>query len=124
MPRPRLTPEEREARRKERSRFTFSDAAYKHYDPRQTGYGSTDEWIAAAEAIAGGATILTTKTTSINPDLLILNLVDWPATMDGLKRAFRNTLHLVHPDHGGSNEATRDLLAAFGRLSKFYKKVE
>ena len=121
MPRVRLTDEEREARRKERARHSFSDAAYSHYNPRQDGYGSTDEWIAAAEAIAGGATILTTKTTSINPDLVIMHLTDWPADIAGLKRAFRNSLFLCHPDYGGSNEATRELLAAFERLSKFYK---
>jgi hypothetical protein len=118
-----LTPEEREARRKERSRFSFSSAAYKHYDPRVEGYGSADEWIAAAEAIAAGCTILTTNTSrGVNPDLLTLNLTDWPATIAALKTAFRNSLFIYHPDHGGTNEQTIEALKAFERLSKFYKR--
>lgn len=116
----RLSDTEREARRKERARISFSNAAYRHYDPRTEGYGSEAEWIAAAEALAAGCTVLKTKT-GLNPDLITLHLDELPADIAGLKRAFRNTLHLVHPDHGGTDAATRAALEAFGRLSKFYK---
>lgn len=128
MARPKLTPEEREARRRERARFSFSDAAYRHYDPRVSGYGSAEDWINAAESLTGN----THDTTRVrrearagrpgrNPDLAILNLDDFPADLAGLKTAFRNTMFVVHPDHGGSNEACREALTAFERLSKFYK---
>ncbi len=122
MGRPRLTDAEREERRRVRSAFSFSDASYQHYDPRQEGYGSTDEWMAAADALAGGRGILknTTKPKG-NPDLNLLNLDAMPADIGALKRAFRNTLFLVHPDFaGGSNEACRAVLAAFDRLLRFY----
>ena len=124
MPRPRLTPEEREQRRRERNAHTFSDAAYKHYDPKTEGYGSADEWIRQAEAIAGGRSTLGTGAkpkTGLERDLELLNLDELPDTMAALKKAFRNTMFIVHPDYGGTNEQCRDVLAAFDRLSKHYK---
>jgi hypothetical protein len=42
----------REAKRKTRAAFSFSDAAYQHYDPVTEGYGSVDEWI-AGPSLAG-----------------------------------------------------------------------
>jgi hypothetical protein len=53
MARPRLTPEERERRRRERSRYTFSDAAYQHYDPEREGYGRPNDWERIAEMLFG-----------------------------------------------------------------------
>jgi hypothetical protein len=121
----RLSPEEREARRKERSRRSFSDAAYQHYDPKTEGYGSADEWIAAAEALASGRGTLHfgnrgQSSSKINPDLVTLNLTEMPADIAGLKRAFRNTLFIVHPDHGGTDAACIAAMKAFERLTKFY----
>jgi hypothetical protein len=125
MPRRRLTPEEREARRKARNAYTFSEAAYKHYDPRTEGYGSAEEWIRQAESIASGRGALGAtvgpKKTGVARDLELLNLDDLPANIDGLKKAFRNSLFIAHPDYGGTNEQCRDVLAAFERLSKHYK---
>ncbi len=123
MGRPRLTDAEREERRRARSRFSFSDASYKHYDVRAEGYGSTDEWMAAADALAGGRGILdrTKAKPRGNPDLLLLNLEEMPSDITGLKRAYRNTLFVVHPDfRTGSDKACRDVLSAFERLSRFY----
>jgi hypothetical protein len=124
MPRPRLSAEEREARRRARVAHSFSDAAYQHYDPRERGYGSTDEWIAIAEALAQGRGVYrsdgTRRTGRINPDLVTLGLDEMPADIDRLKRAFRNTLFAVHPDYGGTDAATRDAIAAYERLAKFY----
>jgi hypothetical protein len=62
-----------------RAAFSFSDAAYQHYDPATEGYGSVDEWIATAEALCSGRGIYrATKQTGkrINPDLVTLNLTD------------------------------------------------
>jgi hypothetical protein len=123
MPRPRLTDAEREAKRRARSAFTFSDAAYKHYSPEIEGYGSEDEWISAAEALAGGRGAFRPQPNRprINPDLVTLMLEEMPSHIDGLKKAFRNALFLFHPDRpNGSNEACRNVLTAFERLSKFY----
>jgi hypothetical protein len=123
MPRPRLTDTEREAKRKARAAFTFSDAAYKHYDPAREGYGSADEWIAAAEALAGGNRGFFKSRPNqprINPDLVTLMLEEMPSHIDGLKKAFKNALFLHHPDFGGTNEACRNVLTAFERLSKLY----
>lgn len=99
---------------------SWSDAAYRHYNPAE-GYGSEDEWIAAAEALASGGTILITRTRQ-HPDLEKLYLSEMPQTIAELKRAFRNTLFIVHPDYGGTNEACREALAAFERLSHAYQK--
>lgn len=121
MGRPRLTPEEREARRRERVAFSFSDAAYKHYDPKKDGYGSVDDWIAAAEALAGGRGFLHTKSkTGLEADLELLFLSELPADIGGLKKAYRNSLFVYHPDHGGTNEQCRAAISAFERLSKQY----
>lgn len=124
MPRPRLTPEEREARRKARNAFTFSDRAYQHYDPKTDGYGNAEEWIRQAEQIAGGRTTVNAGAkakTGLERDLELLNLDALPDTMAVLKKAFRNTMFTVHPDYGGTNEQCRDVLAAFDRLSKHYR---
>jgi hypothetical protein len=122
MPRPRLSPEEREQRRKERIRHSFSDAAYRHYNPETEGYGSTEEWIRAAEALASGCGILNIRSSGThNPDLLMLNLEALPNDISGLKRAFHNSLFIHHPDYGGTNEACREALAAFERLKRHYQ---
>lgn len=122
MGRPRLTPEEREERRKARVAFSFSDKAYRHYDPRRDGYGSAEEWIGAAEALSGGRGRLHTsgKKTGLEADLELLYLDAMPDDIAGLKKAFRNTLFIVHPDVGGTKEACQKVLDAFERLSKHY----
>lgn len=119
----RLTDEERLARKKARARHSFSDAAYKHYNPSLEGFGSTDEWMRKAEAILTGRGILKAfdrADTQLNRDLATLNLDAMPGDAAGLKRAYRNTLFIVHPDYGGSNEATIAAGAAFERLAKHF----
>lgn len=122
MPRPRLTPEQREARRKARAAFSFSDASYKHYNPRTEGYGSAEDWFAAADALAGGCGVLRSKAkTGLEADLELLSLSDLPADIAGLKKAFHNSLFIYHPDHGGTNDQCRAAMSAFERLSRQYK---
>lgn len=122
--RTRLTEEEREIRRKERIRFSFSDAAYTHYDPKTEGYGSWDEWASTAEQLLNDKGIARPQAaradTQLQRDLATLYLDALPATGALLKTAFRNTLKIVHPDVGGSNEATIEAIKAFERLSKQY----
>lgn len=121
MGRPRLTDEERLARKKARSAHSFSDAAYTHFDPRKVGYGSADEWAAAADALSGGRGTLKQERRSIHDmDLETLGLEALPITHGDLKKAFRVVLFRVHPDHGGSNEETIRAMSAFERLSKLY----
>jgi hypothetical protein len=121
MPRVKLTDEERAARIKARTVYSFSDAAYKHYDESE-GFGSADEWIRIAEALlGGGAKLVFSKEDKNSKDLAYLNLFEMPATPELLKKAFRNSLFIYHPDHGGSNEAVREAMAAFERLSKHYR---
>ena len=121
MPRAKLTDAEREARRRERSKHSFSAAAYRHYDAEQEGYGSPEEWIRAAEGMAGGQgrfeRIEGAKSPeAINGDLLLLNLHQMPESKPELLRAFRPAAMKAHPDHGGSNEAIRAVLEAYQRL--------
>jgi hypothetical protein len=62
--------------------------------------------------------------TSANPqldrDLVTFHLDALPIDAAGLKTAFRKALLVTHPDHGGSNEACREGMAAFARLAKQY----
>jgi hypothetical protein len=118
MARPRLTDEEREERRRARVRHSFSDAAYTHYNPQAEGYGSTEEWIRAAEAAAAGHGQYKRqdKPKLGSADLRMLGLLDMPSDLAGLKKAFRNAIMIAHPDHGGSTKAAQETLDAYKRL--------
>jgi len=127
MARPRLTDEEREERRKERSRHTFSNAAYQHYDTSQ-GYGSSDEWKAWAEQAFGThadaeSFVPPPKTyaTQQEKDLKTLLLDKMPVDIAAFKRAYKNVMMIAHPDLGGSHEEMVALNLAVERLLKFYK---
>ena len=124
MGRPRLTPEEREERRKERVRFSMSDAAYKHYNPRVEGFGSADEWINTAEAAVGVRGIFRRvpgADAHVTSDMRILGLQAMPETAAQLKSAFRRAAMKAHPDHqGGTDAAMREVLAAFKRMAVQY----
>ena len=123
-----LTPEQKEARRKERNARTFSDAAYRHYDTSE-GFGSAEEWARkASETLGGGETFTgfdacfknNEKCANIvkDRDLLTLFLTTMPVTLAELQSGFRKALFKVHPDHGGTAEATIEAFAAFKRLAK------
>jgi len=112
MGRPRLTPEERERRRKERSRFTFSDAAYQHYDTA-AGFGSPDEWEKVAELLFG---LKKPIAGALGRYLAALGLDALPDSIGALTKAFRTAMFQNHPDHGGTNQAARDTLEAYAFL--------
>lgn len=123
MPRAILTDAERLARRRERSRRAFSDESYRHYNPGLEGFGSTDEWLRRAEAILTGqgiAQAFDPGETGLQRDLRTLNLDTMPGDRTALKRAYRNTLFLVHPDHGGTTAATIAATEAFERLTRHF----
>ena len=42
--------------------------------------------------------------------------LDWPFTIDSLTKAYRRSLLENHPDKGGSNEETKEILAAYNDL--------
>jgi hypothetical protein len=115
MGRARLTPEEREARRKARSRFTFSNAAYQHYDPETDGFGSPDQWEKIAEQLFG---LKLPVPGMLGKYLANLNLSAIPSCLADLTRAFREMMFKVHPDHGGSNAAAREVLEAYAFLKR------
>jgi hypothetical protein len=116
----RLDPEERERRRKERSRNAFSEAAYKHrYDPSREGFGSEAKWRAAAEERR-------TVTASAEPpsaDLAVLGLQALPETLRELSRVYRRVARTRHPDApGGSESAFVALGAAYDRLKEKFQR--
>lgn len=113
--RPRLTPEQREAKRKERARFSFSDASYRHYNPEQDGFGDPDQWEGYARKLFG---LQKLKTGPVNKWLVALYLDEMPATFEALKKAFRAAMFKNHPDYGGTNEAARDTMEAFDTLRR------
>jgi hypothetical protein len=117
MARVRMCDAEREAKRKARSAHTFSDAAYRHYDT-SNGFGSFEEWLRAADALTGNQVDNTRG--EMQDDLDALFLDSMPSSLIELKKAFRNAMFVHHPDYGGTNDAARKALDAFGRLkSKF-----
>jgi hypothetical protein len=116
--RPRLTPDEREARRKARAAFSFSDQAYRHYDPEKEGFGGPDEWEKIAHKIFGLAKL---KTGPINKWLAVLGLDTMPLNLVALKKAFRAAMLKAHPDLGGSNAAARAVMEAFETLKHRYQ---
>ncbi len=123
MPRTILTDAERLARKRERSRRSFSKESYRQYNPALEGFGSIDEWMRKAEAILSGHGVTAAfepAETPLQRDLKILNLDALPGDKAGLKRAYRNTLFLVHPDHGGTEAATIAATEAFQRLSRHF----
>ena len=121
MPRILLTDEERLARKKARAKHSFSNAAYKHFDPSKDGYGSPEEWMRAAEAMVGGRLVLKPNVQTKNADLDFLMMEEMPADIAGLKKGYRNALFVYHPDHGGSTEQCRKAVEAFERLLKNYQ---
>ncbi len=121
MARARLDEAERDARQRERRQRSFSDAAYRHYNPSLEGFGSADEWMRKADAILTGRGLkaaFDTTDTQLQRDLRALHLDAMPGSAADLKRAFRNTLFVVHPDHGGTAAATQAAIEAFERLAR------
>lgn len=110
---------------------------YNHYDPSE-GFGSADEWAKAAEALSEkirGSKHRRGKNkkshNTLNQDIAnssMANLADlellyldkMPDTFEGLKRAFRNALFVVHPDYGGTDSQCRAAMEAMARLAQQY----
>lgn len=120
MSRPRLSPQERAAKRKERARFSFSDAAYRHYDPEKEGFGGPEQWEDYARKLFG---LKKLRTAPANKWLAALYLEDMPLDFAALKKAFRAAMFKSHPDYGGSNEAARDTMEAFEVLRHKFPRI-
>ena len=123
-----LTDAEREARQRARSRHSFSDAAYRHYDPWAEGFGGPNEWRAAADRLAGDdRATFTPDATGLSPAdreaLRILGLTSLPADAGALKSAFRRRCFATHPDQGGSVDEFRAVYAAFERLVRLLRSA-
>jgi hypothetical protein len=120
MGRPRLTEAEKLARRRERNAYTFSDAAYDHYDVDKLGFGDPWDWERIAEILFGQAK-------RVGPFqgegpfrrfLGILGLHEMPENVAALTKAFKAAMFKAHPDHGGTNQAAREVLEAYAILKK------
>jgi hypothetical protein len=106
----RLPPGEAERRRKERSRRSFTDEAYEHYDARD-GFGSSEEWKRAAGERQGIEPVVL-----LDRDLEVLGLAEMPETRKLLHAAYRNASRAAHPDAGGSHEAFIAMTLAYENL--------
>jgi hypothetical protein len=116
--RPRQSFAEKEAKRKARAAFSFSNAAYRHYDPEKQGYGSPDQWEAIAEALFGKVRVTGVFAKYFN----ILGLDAMPEDLLHLTQAFRRAMFRAHPDHGGTSAAARDVLEAYQVLKNKIKE--
>jgi hypothetical protein len=83
---------------------SFTNAAYAHYDTRG-GYGSADDWIRAAEALAGERgryreppRANRARPAGVTPDMALLGLTAMPADARGLLSAMRARARVLHPD--------------------------
>jgi hypothetical protein len=117
MPRPRMSEAERLAKRKARNAFTFSDKAYKHYDPKTEGYGGPDQWETIAEHLFGKVV----AHGEFARYLTVLALTVMPSSLAELVSAFRAAMFKAHPDYGGSNADARAVLEAYAVLKKKIK---
>lgn len=120
MSRRTLTEAERAARRA----ATWTDSAYRHYDASD-GFGSADEWEAAAEALIYGKSgprfhEAASSRRRYDPDLALLGLDAMPETAQALLSAFRRAAMRTHPDHGGSAAEFKRAYAAYERLARRY----
>jgi hypothetical protein len=104
---------------------TFTDQAYAHYDTRQ-GFGSRAEWVSLAEKLAEGKGRYryrgrrTRPSFSRSEDMRLMGLTEMPADAKGLVQAMRKRAMVLHPDHGGSEEAFKLMFAAYERLLRMY----
>jgi hypothetical protein len=119
------SPEVRAAKRKARNAFTFSDAAYKHYDPAKEGYGSPDEWAAQAEAMAEGRGTFKRaegrkSQTKVTKDMAIMGLLEMPADISGLRQAMLRAMESVGGHYKGEGAKVRAVIDAFKRLCEQY----
>lgn len=117
--RARLTEEERLARKRERARRSFSDAAYQHYDA-SAGFGSSDEWVHSAETMAGR--YVPSPKPVRDSMLAILGLSSLPSSYDELRTAFAAAIRLAHPDQGGTEAGARACIEAFASLRGRFSK--
>ncbi len=100
----RLTPEEKEQRRKEKNKKLF--ASYRHTTDGIRG--NREQWRNQAKAIAGDTSFTL---------LLILGLTSLP-DKEGLEKDWKKKLREVHPDLGGSHEETVKVNNAYEELCK------
>ena len=122
MPRPRLTPEEREARRRERNRRGFTNATFKQYDPTdEIGYGNARQWRAAAGAAVhgDGFTMEPPKPrhrSQLGADLAQFGLAELPPTIRELHLAYRRLAMTKHPNGHGTHQGFIAFQEAYDRL--------
>ena len=117
----RLTEDERIERRKERASFSFSNAAYQHYDVKRDGYGKPEDWERIAEQLFGTVERTPRADTRFVKLLALLGLSNLPSVLSDLTRAFRAAMFKAHPDYGGSDDAARQVLEAYAVLKKELK---
>lgn len=83
---------------------SFTDAAYKHYDVRAEGFGSSGEWFRIAEALAAGRgqyrppPRIRRTAPGLAADLALLDLAEMPLDVKDLVRAMRKRARVLHPD--------------------------
>lgn len=102
---------------------------YRTYDPGTEGYGSADQWRRAAEAIGQGGAAhfhLAAPGAQHSPAeaaaLATLGLGGIPDDFPILRSAMRTAMMKAHPDHGGTDDAARQVFDAYALLSKRYGK--
>lgn len=134
----RLPPGEAERRAAERKRATFAGENYRTYDVEKEGYGSYDQWAAAAAAFLDGDIIYLDTTapkakpagqqeapkakptpTHSNPWLATLGMDFMPREIKELTSAYRKAVFAAFRD-AGSSDTSPVYVNAFMALTKAY----
>ena len=120
MPRVLLTEEQK----RERKRAAFAKVVAGKPNPSGRR-GSPEVWASIADELMNeyfpGVVFTSPATASRENKLLaLLNLTALPSSLEELKTARNKALMTAHPDKGGTAEATREVLRAYGELATFF----
>src|SRR4051812_45643794 len=96
-----------------------SQERYGTYDPETEGYGTPKDWRRNFEQTIFGTEELARLLGQDNP-IHILGFATLP-TFDELRKAFRKLMMENHPDHGGSDDAAKRIIAAYQTLKARYQ---
>lgn len=95
-----------------------AQAKYGTYNPEVDGYGDPKDWKRSFQQTIFSAEELATLLGQDDP-LVILGFVVMP-TLEKLRKRYRELMMTNHPDHGGSEEKAKRIIAAYqtvrGRL--------